>query len=142
MATSFFGGSFFGGEFFNSVSPVVSAPGGIGHGKKKINRYYIERDGNILLFDKKIDVEIYKYHEEINKPKADKQKVKKVLKAKKVEPSKVINKQSLQKFVEVQAIPENVYELARMHDIELLLDIYRKYEMWMDEQDIEILLLH
>jgi hypothetical protein len=126
----------------DGVAPaVVRTSGGISRSNKR-KRYYLERDGNILLFDRKIDVEIYRYHEELNKPKAEKPKVKKVLKAKKVEPSKVINKQSLQKFVEVQEIPENVYELARMHDIELLLDIYKKYEMWMDEQDVEILLLH
>lgn len=142
MSTSFFNGSYFSGEFFNGGTPaVVRASGGISRGNKR-KRYYLERDGNILLFDKQIDVEIYRYNEELNKPKAEKPKVKKVLKAKKVEPSKVINKESLQKFVEVQAIPENVYELARMHDIELLLDIYKKYEMWMDEQDVEILLLH
>lgn len=141
MFGQWFGDSF--GQWYGNQTQVVSTPltGGISHGKKR-KRYYLERDGNILLFDRKIDVEIYCYHEELNKPKAEKPKVKKVLKAKKVEPSKVINKESLQKFVEVQAIPENVYELARMHDIELLLDIYRKYEMWVDEQDVEILLLH
>jgi hypothetical protein len=139
MFGQWFGDSF--GQWYGNQAQVVTKPltGGISHGKQR-KRYYLERDGNILLFDRKIDVEIYCYHEELTK--AEKPQVKKVLKAKKVEPSKVINKESLQKFVEVQEIQENVYELARMHDIELLLDIYRKYEMWMDEQDVEILLLH
>lgn len=123
---------------YQQVAPAV-AGGGIGHGKRR-KRHFIERNGEILLFDKAIDVEIYLYQESLVKeePKKVRRSIKK---AKKVEPQ-VIDKEALQKFVEVQEIPENVYELARMHDIELLLDIYRKYEMWMDEQDVEILLLH
>jgi hypothetical protein len=119
--------------------PVVRPSGGISHGKRR-KKLFIERNGEILLFDKAIDVEIYLYQESLVKDEP--KKVRRSIKtAKKVEPQ-VINKEALQKFVEVQEIPENVYELARMHDIELLLDIYRKYEMWMDEQDVEILLLH
>jgi len=140
MSTNFFNGSFFNGEFFSGGTPAAVRPqGGISREKRR-KRHFIERDGEILLFDKAIDVEIYLYQESLLKEKPVKAK-KAVKKAKKVEPEKVINKKSLQKFVEVQAIPENVYELAR-HDIELLLDIYKKYEMWMDEQDVEILLLH
>lgn len=140
MSTNFFNGSFFSGGFFGASTAAVRPHGGISH-KKRRKRHFIERNGEILLFDKAIDVEIYLYQESLLKDKPVKAK-KAVKQAKKVEPEKIINKKSLQKFVEVQAIPENVYELARMHDIELLLDIYRKYEMWMDEQDIEILLLH
>jgi hypothetical protein len=124
----------------NGVAPPVAArpSGGIGHGKRR-KRHFLERDGEILLFDKAVDVEIYLYQESLVKeePKKVKRSIKR---AKKVEPQ-VINKEALQKFVEVQEIPENVYELASV-DIDLLLDISRKYEMWMDEQDVEILLLH
>jgi hypothetical protein len=137
MFGQWFGDSF--GQWYgnqNAVSPALT--GGIGHGKRR-KRHFLERDGEILLFDKAIDVEIYLYQESLVKeePKKVKRSIKR---AKKVEPQ-VLNKEALQKFVEVQEIPWNVYELASV-DIDLLLDIYRKYEMWMDEQDVEILLLH
>lgn len=138
MSTNFFNGSFFNGGFFGASTAAVKPHGGISH-KKRRKRHFIERNGEILLFDKAIDVEIYLYQESLLKDKPVKA-TKAVKKAKKVEPQ-VINKEALQKFVEVQEIPENVYELVSI-DIERLIDIYRKYEMWMDEQDVEILLLH
>ena len=104
--------------------------GGIGHGRKR-KRYFLERDGNYLLFDTNADVERY-IRQEV---KPSKKKIKPV------EPT-VINKQSLQEFVEVQAMPEIVQELIDDQNMGLLMDIFRKYEMWLDEQDVEILLLH
>ena len=114
--------------------------GGIGHSRKR-KRYFLERDGNYLLFDTKADVERYIDQEESAKPtqKAKPKKVKR--KVKPVEPT-VINKESLQKFAEAQETPEIVQELIDDQNIELLMDIFRKYEMWLDEQDVEILLLH
>jgi len=121
--------------------PVVVKPsGGIGHSRKR-KRYFLERDGNYLLFDTRADVERYIDQEESAKPtqKAKPKKVKR--KVNPVEPT-VINKESLQKFAETQETPEIIPELIEEQNFELLMDIFQKYEMWRDEQDVEILLLH
>lgn len=136
-----FGGGF-GGAFGDSFgaggeTPYVHAGGGIGHSRKR-KRYFLERDGNYLLFDTKADVERY-ISQEVKPVVVKTSKPKKAVKP--VEPT-VISKESLQAFVEVQAIPEIVQELIDDQRLEILMDIFRKYEMWLDEQNVEILLLH
>lgn len=115
--------------------------GGRGSGKKR-KRFYLERDGKILLFDSSRDVEVYKYQESLVNPELPKVKAKyEIKKAPKVKPSEVIEVEALQKFVDYQALPENVYELVYENNVNLILEIISKYEAWREERDLEVILL-
>ncbi len=129
---NFFGGQFLGGGFFgSSVTTPVGGEKPAGRSKRRKQKlYYIERKDEILVFDTPAEVKTFKRQEKVIKPRI------------KVEPGVVIKKADLQAFVEVSEEFEAFQPLIDWQNAALLREIYQQYLMWLDEQDIEILLLH
>jgi len=138
--SNFFGGQFFGGGFFGGGTPTPQAP--VGGGVRKKRRIYLERDKQILLFESQEQLNAYLDYEqsrEVKRPKKAKQ-AKQVKQVKPVKPV-VVDLPKLQEYVVVTKQPENVFELLESRDYEILLDIYDAYTRWLDEQDVEVILL-
>ena len=128
------------------AKPVV-AGGGIG---KKRKRVYIERDGELFLFDNASDAAAFSEATKvIEKAKASAkaspapqkavQKAQKVLA--KAEPQK-IDVKALESFIQSLQIQASVSELLAKNEMDMLLSLYMRLKAQQDEEDdIETLLL-
>ena len=121
-----------GAYWGNSWGSVATEPSGGGGGGKRRRRVYIEREGKILLFDTPRQASNYL---QSLKPEVS-------VKVKKKAPEpKVIEIKALQEFAEIKDYQENVVQLIKSNDLEILMSIIFAYENWLEEQNIEVLLL-
>lgn len=140
-------GQWFGQSFgqwwgYRQSSPYGETPAGRAKSRKK-RKVFVERDGEILLFDSAQSAYDYLQAENLSnqvKSVNTGRKIKKPKKRKEFKPVEfdVIEVPKLKEFVDTQRIHADIDGLLRLYDFRRLIDLM---EIMRDEEDIEVLLL-